>query len=90
MSDGPVAATVKLALLPPQVVVLTGCDVMADGVVTVSVTAAEVTLEGQELLTITRYLLLFIPAVTAVRVKLAALAPAMLLKVAPPSVLSCH
>jgi hypothetical protein len=71
----PVAVTVNVVLAPAHTVALIGCPVIVDGVATVNIAPVDVTEEGQLLLTITLYRLLFIPDVTELSVKVAVVAP---------------
>ena len=57
---------------------------------TVSIAAVDVLEEGQALLTITLYWLLFIALVTAVNGNVTLVAPVILLNVNPPFALTCH
>ena len=84
----PLAVAVKVAVAPAQTVTLPGCMVICGGVLTVNTAAAVVTLP-QVFVNTARYRLpLSVWAVTNVRLVL--VAPGMLLKVMPPSVLTCH
>ena len=88
----PVAATLKVAVCPALTVWLCGCVTIAGGIfciVTVNETWFEVT-EPAAFVTITRYLLPFIAAVTFVSDKLALVAPAMFDHVLPALVDTCH
>ena len=86
----PVAVTLKVALFPAHTVALAGCEEITVKSVTDNTAALEVKLEGQALLTITLYLLLFIVAVTALKFRVAVIAPGIFVNVLPPSVLTCH
>ena len=88
--EGPAATTVKDAAAGAHTVTFTGCVVILDAVVTVSVAAWLFTELGQVLLATTRYWLPLIAGVTAVRVKVALVAPVIFVQVPPPLVLTCH
>lgn len=88
--DVPVAVTEKVALLPVQTVIFTGWVVIAALLFTVSVAALEFKEVALQLETARRYWLLFIEAVTAVKVKVVVVAPGTFVQVIPPSVLTCH
>ncbi len=65
MIPEPLPATVKLVFDPLQMVWLTGCVVTETEVITVSNAQPDVMVVGpQELVTLQRYAVLFIPAVT--------------------------
>ncbi len=80
---------VKLAVEPAQTVELLGFPVMTGVVVTVRVAAALATFDWQTLVKRARNWWLLSAAVT-VNVYVVEVAPAMSLKVVPPSVESCH
>src|SRR5213594_3519011 len=86
----PVAAAVKVAVWPAFTVWFTGCVVMVGGVgeFTVSV-AAVVVADPAELVNTARYLLPLCDKVVA-KLSVVEVAPERLLKVTPPSVLTCH
>ena len=79
------------ALVPSQTVAATGCEVMVAVLLTCKVAGVEVIPAGVHAFVITTwYWLLFIPAVMPGNERVAVVAPAILEKVAPPSVLTCH
>lgn len=84
----PLAAAVKLAIVPSHTVVSPGFVLTAGAVLTVNV-AAVVVAVLHELANTARYLL---PSCDAFVVKesVAEVAPGMSLKLEPPSVLTCH
>jgi hypothetical protein len=84
----PLAAAVKLTLLPAVTDWLTGCVVMAGAPVNVSVAAVVVAIPAT-LVNTAWYLFPFCPAVVA-NVSVVEIAPATLLNVAPPEALTCH
>lgn len=71
----PVAATLKEAFPPAHAEVFTTLVVIRDASFTVRIAGADVIDEGQVLLTITWYLLLFITGVTPVKVSEEPVAP---------------
>src|SRR5690349_19244012 len=88
-AGAPVAEAVKLAIDPAATLALLGFRVMTGPeVVTVSM-AALVNAEPLPLVNIARYREPFW-AIDGVKVSGIMVAPAILLKVAPPSVLTCH
>ena len=66
-------------MAPTHTEALVGCAVTLAGVFVVSITDVDVALEGHALLIRTLYRLLFMPAVTAVSVSAAFVAPEILL-----------
>ena len=85
----PVAAAVKVAVLPATTDWLTGFVVTVGAKFTVNV-AAVVVAEPPGFVNTARYLKPFCPAVTLASVKVVVVAPETLENVAPPSVETCH
>lgn len=84
------AVTLKVALLPVHVVTFWGCVVIAGAEFTTSEAVFEFRPVGLQLNTVTRYTLPLAVAATEVNVNVEVVAPAIFVKVTPPSVLTCH